>query len=766
MLSNESPSIDSVSDAPDPIKANADLTFAVNWNDPDAGEQVKIHICKTNSLSGQTCSGGSWCNSDSFTINDPATCIYTTSVSDEGNNTYNAFVCDDENACSSSNSETFFVDSKPPIVSSWSIDPENTWTNGAITISWSVLDLASSSKLDRVEVFRAVFGTDDWQPVGTPVSAPPNTSTWTCNNCVTDSPSSNTYWYGINVYDKAQNKIIEPTPPGPKKALVDKKRPTSVIQLPLASSSHGTDFPVTVADVDTGGSELDINECTYSILFDDGTCGAGPCRPALSNASRACNADTLNISLADHCSVEGVDACRVFVKSKDITGNSNVLSAAQGSIRDFSIDLTWPVVDRVSCSANLSIPCSAVQQGAETTFRAAVSDNIQLSNCQFLWRISPSGSWQEMQAPDFTSINCQGDHSGNCLETFTVHSFDSGGSFDVRAQCWDGAFHTMPGDFVTITTEILSASLVADPAFGTITTQFDLSSTVSNTATGNANFRFDCDTDQAPTWDFEIDNIDLLSSDPGWVTKQGKQTKVIAEDTFAVKDLCQYTAPNTYTASTQVERGVSTATDTVSIDIVANTSPKAINLAHNNATANYCFVQDPPIILSWEFFDPVDSQSAYQVKIGNIDTGKVVSANTEYSPPNLSYNTTYQWQVKVWDSLDSQSVPEWATGPSFTTLGHAFPSPDFSFSPAFPSAEEDVTFTDTTTFAVGSTNQSWAWDFGDTASSSQQNPVHTYQENGAFLVTLSTQDDAGSCQVQKTINITLPFPDWQEISPF
>ena len=31
---------------------------------------------------------------------------------------------------------------------------------------------------------------------------------------------------------------------------------------------------------------------------------------------------------------------------------------------------------------------------------------------------------------------------------------------------------------------------------------------------------------------------------------------------------------------------------------------------------------------------------------------------------------------------------------------------------------------------------------------------------------LSTQDDAGSCQVQKTINITLPFPDWQEISPF
>jgi len=206
-----------------------------------------------------------------------------------------------------------------------------------------------------------------------------------------------------------------------------------------------------------------------------------------------------------------------------------------------------------------------------------------------------------------------------------------------------------------------------------------------------------------------------------------------------------------------------------------NVPPQAINLQDNNTAADYCFVSSPPIILSWEFsdLDSQDTQTAYQIQLAInpgfesllIDTGKVQSTNSEFSPLSLSFSTTYYWRVKVWDSSNEQSVPEWATGAPFTT-SHAFPNSNFTFSPTLPSAEEEVTFTDTTTFATGSTSQSWSWDFGDTATSSQQHPVHVYQENGAYTVTLSAGDDAGSCPVQKNVNIALPFPEWQEISPF
>jgi len=449
------------------------------------------------------------------------------------------------------------------------------------------------------------------------------------------------------------------------------------------------------------------------------------------------------------------------------------------------------VVDPVSCSTDLDTACDRVQAGVETTFRARVSDNIQLSNCQFVWRTSLGGSWQAMAAPSFSSIACEGDHIGACFEASTVHTFGSGGIYDVRAECWDSAFHTMTGNFVTITAEILSVTLSTgadanDPgtmsmttASGSINTLFDLSSQVAGTATGNANFKFDCTNDG---WDYERDNIDLSVSDPGWVKRPGDgntETRVIAPNTFAVRDLCQYSPPNTYTANTLVERSISTATDTVDIEVSANTLPQAI--PQTPIVDSYCEVRNAHITLPWQFsdLDPGDTQEAWQVQIATNqnfqqqfivdDTGDdppQTGANTEYSPASgvLEFNeTTYHWRVKVWDEFDESP---WATGTSFTTPVHTFPNPNFTFSPAFPSAEEQIGFTDQTTFASGSSGQGWSWDFGDTGTSSQQNPVHVYQENGAYAVTLIAEDDAGSCQTQKTVNVTLPFPAWQEISPF
>lgn len=103
---NATPSISSVADSPDPVNAGSDVTFSVNWADDDAGENVKVKICKTDVLSSQNCSGGYWATSTSFTTDDPKSVTYTAQASDVGVQNYYAYVCDDEGACVSSGGGT------------------------------------------------------------------------------------------------------------------------------------------------------------------------------------------------------------------------------------------------------------------------------------------------------------------------------------------------------------------------------------------------------------------------------------------------------------------------------------------------------------------------------------------------------------------------------------------------------------------------------------------------------------------------------------
>jgi len=108
---NSAPTITSVSDYPDPEKVGNDVTFSVDWNDADAGELVKIHICKTNTLSGYACETNQvWCETGTASDDDPETCTYPTTSGDIGSNTYYAFVCDDEDSCSGYTSSTFTVE--------------------------------------------------------------------------------------------------------------------------------------------------------------------------------------------------------------------------------------------------------------------------------------------------------------------------------------------------------------------------------------------------------------------------------------------------------------------------------------------------------------------------------------------------------------------------------------------------------------------------------------------------------------------------------
>ena len=82
------------------------------------------------------------------------------------------------------------------------------------------------------------------------------------------------------------------------------------------------------------------------------------------------------------------------------------------------------------------------------------------------------------------------------------------------------------------------------------------------------------------------------------------------------------------------------------------------------------------------------------------------------------------------------------------------PDSDFTYSPSYPDTSDTVDFTDQSSDPDGSI-QSWAWDFGDGATSYSQNPSHSYTSSGDYAVELIVTDDDGAWDGKtKTVSVT------------
>jgi PKD repeat protein len=105
----------------------------------------------------------------------------------------------------------------------------------------------------------------------------------------------------------------------------------------------------------------------------------------------------------------------------------------------------------------------------------------------------------------------------------------------------------------------------------------------------------------------------------------------------------------------------------------------------------------------------------------------------------------------------------------YETLGEGLPPSEppvanFNGSPTNGVSPVTVNFTDTST---GSPT-SWAWTFGDGATSTAQNPSHVYAVAGTYSVTLKATNALGSDTITKTdyITVTPPPPDFSiSVSP-
>jgi len=70
---------------------------------------------------------------------------------------------------------------------------------------------------------------------------------------------------------------------------------------------------------------------------------------------------------------------------------------------------------------------------------------------------------------------------------------------------------------------------------------------------------------------------------------------------------------------------------------------------------------------------------------------------------------------------------------------------DFSGSPKSGSAPLAVKFNDTSISPTA-----WLWDFGDDATSTEQNPVHLYQSSGTYSVSLTATVTGGQVKTTKS----------------
>ena len=125
---------------------------------------------------------------------------------------------------------------------------------------------------------------------------------------------------------------------------------------------------------------------------------------------------------------------------------------------------------------------------------------------------------------------------------------------------------------------------------------------------------------------------------------------------------------------------------------------------------------------------------------------------TTATPGSALVLGTYYWRVISKDNLLSQT-----TTSAFTLSIGSIPSAEFSGTPLSGYGPLTVDFTD----ASSNSPTSWAWDFGDGGSSSDQNPQHIYgivSAPATYTVQLVASNEFGTSTIIKTDYVTVTEP--------
>jgi len=120
--------------------------------------------------------------------------------------------------------------------------------------------------------------------------------------------------------------------------------------------------------------------------------------------------------------------------------------------------------------------------------------------------------------------------------------------------------------------------------------------------------------------------------------------------------------------------------------------------------------------------------------------------------PSYAYPDSGQYVVTLIGYVSDIACTDTAT-----ILLNLYPTLNNDFNYSIDCADVPVQFTDISTTTYGNID-SWLWAFNDGNFSDEQNPAHTYEMGGDYLVTLSTSTDLG-CEATLNQNIWVePFP--------
>ncbi len=183
------------------------------------------------------------------------------------------------------------------------------------------------------------------------------------------------------------------------------------------------------------------------------------------------------------------------------------------------------------------------------------------------------------------------------------------------------------------------------------------------------------------------------------------------------------TATNSYGSNTEVKTNYITVGSTPVIAFSANKTDVSVNesISFTDQSANN------PTSWAWDFGD------------GNTSTQQ---------NPSHSYTTSGLYNVTLTATNNYGSNTE--TKVNYITVGSA-PIVAFSASKTDVDVNESISFTDQST----NNPTSWAWDFGDGITSTQQNPSHSYTSQGTYSVSLTATNSYGSNSQTRANYITV-----------
>ncbi len=147
----------------------------------------------------------------------------------------------------------------------------------------------------------------------------------------------------------------------------------------------------------------------------------------------------------------------------------------------------------------------------------------------------------------------------------------------------------------------------------------------------------------------------------------------------------------------------------------------------------------------------VDSIVSYVWDLG--EAGAVY--NTQF--PTHTYNSAGNYTIKLTITTQTGCI-ETITIPNGVMTGTK-PTANFSFTPNNICASSPVQFTDLSVTTPGAMVQ-WNWDFGDSVTSTTQNPIHIYKDTGSLIIQLIVSNNGCRDTSSQLINVFPPVANF------